>query len=79
MARMLHQPASLPFAFPATYLLLSKYMLLMGFVSYLLALSDLLCLTLVVNVFGWSNASCLSSSRNLLLMILTTSCPNECM
>jgi hypothetical protein len=44
---MLHQPSSLPFAFPGTYLLLSKYMLLMRFVIYCLALSDLLCLTLL--------------------------------
>jgi hypothetical protein len=44
-----HRQASLPFAYPASYLLTSTYMLLMSFVGFLLALARLGGFTLVVN------------------------------
>lgn len=49
MTRMLHRPTSLPFTFSATYFLLSAFMLSIGFMSYLLAISGLLCLALILN------------------------------
>jgi hypothetical protein len=47
--RLPHRQASLPFAFPATYLLISSYMLRMWFVHLLLGLAQLTGLVLVAN------------------------------
>jgi hypothetical protein len=57
-AKLSHQQTSLPFAFPAKYLLTSSCMLLMSFVDLLLDLAGLDGLTLVANPLMDQQASC---------------------